>query len=148
MHKEACEMEHSLSDQAEVALCRFLKHPDRCPDDRKIIPPCGLAFSSCQECLEERADSVGVAVRGPNLVSICELRENDGGKVVFIRGDRKILQRLLDMGLTPGTSISVARVAPLKGPIELAVRGSKLALGQDIASIVFVEATKNNPSVK
>ena len=33
------------------------------------------------------------------------------------------------MGLTPGTKVSVTRVAPLKGPVEIAVRGSKLALG-------------------
>jgi DtxR family Mn-dependent transcriptional regulator len=43
------------------------------------------------------------------------------------------------MGLTPGTGISVVRVAPLKGPIEIGVRGAKIALGQDIASNVFVD---------
>ena len=52
VHKQACEMEHSLSDQAEEALCRFLKYPDRCPDDGKTIPPCDLNLSSCKECLE------------------------------------------------------------------------------------------------
>jgi DtxR family Mn-dependent transcriptional regulator len=45
----------------------------------------------------------------------------------------------LDLGLTPGTKISVSRVAPLKGPVEVVVRGSKLALGDEIACNVFVE---------
>ncbi|MFH0896437.1 MAG: FeoA domain-containing protein [Candidatus Bathyarchaeota archaeon] len=31
------------------------------------------------------------------------------------------------------------RVAPLKGPVEVCVRGSKVALGQDIVANVFVE---------
>ena len=36
VHTEACEMEHALSDEAEESLCRFLNHPDKCPDDEKI----------------------------------------------------------------------------------------------------------------
>ncbi|MCL1977263.1 MAG: ferrous iron transport protein A [Candidatus Bathyarchaeota archaeon] len=47
------------------------------------------------------------------------------------------------MGLTPGTKIRVVEVAPMDGPVEVAVRGSKLALGQDIACNVFVEARTN-----
>ena len=50
-----------------------------------------------------------------------------------------MLQRLLDMGLTPGTEICAVRVAPLGGPVELSVRGSKLALGKGVAAKVFVE---------
>ena len=52
VHSEACEMEHALSDEAEESLCRFLKHPDLCPDDSKIIPACDLPFSTCEECVE------------------------------------------------------------------------------------------------
>jgi DtxR family Mn-dependent transcriptional regulator len=80
-----------------------------------------------------------VGKRHQNLVSICNLKTGVSAKVSFIRGEHKTLQRLLDMGLTPGTSIKVARVAPLKGPVEVCVRGSKVALGQDIAANVFVD---------
>jgi len=144
VHKQACEMEHSLSDEAETALCQMLKHPDKCPDDSKLIPPCDLQFSSCEECLERRGEHLEeVGKRNQNLFSITDLKEHDIGKVTMIRGDRKVLQRLLDMGLTPGTNISVVRVAPLTGPVEVAVRGSKLALGRNIASNVFVEVLEN-----
>jgi DtxR family Mn-dependent transcriptional regulator len=143
VHKEACEMEHALSDEAEEALCRFLGHPDKCPDDGKLIPPCGLKFASCEECLESHREGRGeVGKRAQNLVAIKDLRERDVSKVTFIRGDHKVLQRLLDMGLTPGTKISVVKVAPLNGPVEISVRGSKLAIGRDIAANVFVEAIK------
>jgi DtxR family Mn-dependent transcriptional regulator len=81
-----------------------------------------------------------VGRRNRNLVSICALKEGDQGRVSFIRGEHKLLQRLLDMGLTPGTSLSIVRVAPLRGPIEVGVRGSKVALGQDIAANVFVDS--------
>jgi len=45
----------------------------------------------------------------------------------------------MDMGLTPGTKIGVSRIAPMKGPVEISLRGCKLALGEDIACNVFVE---------
>ncbi len=145
VHKQACEMEHSLSDEAEKALCQFLKYPDRCPDDEKIIPPCELQFSSCEKCLRRSSESTEeVGRRGENLVSVYDLSEHEVGKIAFIRGDHKVLKRLLDMGLTPGTSVGVVRVAPFKGPIEVQVRGSKLAIGQDIASNIFVEIAREN----
>ena len=140
VHKQACEMEHVLSDEAEEALCRLLKYPDKCPDDAKTIPPCDLKLSSCEQCLQIHSKGLEeIGKRQENLVSTCDLKEHDLGKVSFVRGDHKVLQRLLDMGLTPGTRLSVVRVAPLNGPIEVAVRGSKLALGRDIASNVFVQ---------
>ncbi len=49
LHDQACEMEHSLSDDAERALCQVLEHPDKCPDD-SVIPACDLKFTTCEEC--------------------------------------------------------------------------------------------------
>jgi DtxR family Mn-dependent transcriptional regulator len=145
VHLEACEMEHALSDEAEESLCRFLNHPDKCPDDEKIIPACNLPFSSCEECVEmHRKGLEEVGRRDQNLVSICALKEGDQCKVSFIRGEHKVLQRLLDMGLTPGTNVNIVRVAPLKGPVEVGVRGAKVALGQDIASNVFVNCLQKH----
>jgi DtxR family Mn-dependent transcriptional regulator len=145
VHVEACEMEHALSDEAEESLCRFLNHPDKCPDDDKIIPACNMPFSSCEECVAVHKEGLEeVGKRNQNLVSMCSLREGDQGRVSFIRGEHKVLQRLLDMGLTPGTNVNVVRIAPLKGPIEVNVRGSKVALGQDIASNVFVDSLQRH----
>ena len=140
VHKEACQMEHALSDEAEESLCRLLKHPDTCSDDGKTIPACDLPFSNCEECIKLHSQGLEeVGKRNKNLISIRELKGGKFGKISFIRGEHKVLQRLLDMGLTPGTRIKVVKVAPMDGPVEVAVRGSKLALGQDIACNVFVE---------
>jgi DtxR family Mn-dependent transcriptional regulator len=143
VHKEACEMEHSLSDDAEESLCRFLRHPDRCPDDGKIIPPCDLQIGSCAECIHLHNQGLEeVGKHSQNLVSMGDLKQGQCGKISFIRGGHNVLQRLLDMGLTPGTKICVVRVAPLGGPVELSVRSSKLALGKGVASKVFVDVEK------
>ncbi|TRO52985.1 metal-dependent transcriptional regulator [Candidatus Bathyarchaeota archaeon] len=143
VHTQACEMEHALSDEAEESLCRFLKHPDKCPDDGKIIPACTLPFKTCEECIQLHNKGLEeVGKRKQNLLSICEVKSGSTVKVSFIRGGHRVLQRLLDMGLTPGTTIKVERCAPFNGPIEICVRGSKLALGRGIADNVFVEITE------
>jgi Fe2+ transport system protein FeoA len=48
-------------------------------------------------------------------------------------------KRLMDMGLTPGTRVTVVRSAPFHGPLEILVRGSRLALGRGMADRIFVE---------
>lgn len=143
VHSEACEMEHALSDEAEESLCRFLKHPDLCPDDSKIIPACDLPFSTCEECVELHKKDLEESGRRQQIpVSISQLKKGERGKVSFIRGEHKVLQRLSDMGLTPGTEVTVVKSAPFHGPLEILVRGSRLALGRGMTEIIFVEAEK------
>lgn len=145
VHKEACEMEHALSDTTERAMCQTLKSPSRCPDDKKIIPPCNLGFSSCSECKEWEGSLEQVGPRKADVIALSALKEKQESKIAFIRGDNKILRRLMDMGLTPGTKIKISRIAPLKGPVEIAVRGSRLALGDEIVCNVFVERPALEP---
>jgi DtxR family transcriptional regulator, Mn-dependent transcriptional regulator len=148
VHKQACEMEHSLSDEAERALCQLLNYPDTCPDDRELIPPCDLQFSSCEECIKrKKLDVEEVGKRNQNLIPIINLKKRQKGKVSFIRGDYKVIRRLLDMGITLNAVISVLKVAPLSGPVEVAVRGSKLAIGREIANNVFVEVIGEDSGV-
>jgi len=142
VHLEACKMEHSLSDEAEESLCRFLKHPDTCSDDGKTIPACDLPFSTCEECIKLHNKGLEeVGKRKENLLALSELSPGQSGKIQFIRGGHSVLQRLLDMGLTPSTKITLLKAAPFEGPIEIAVRGSKLAIGRGIATKVFVDPT-------
>jgi DtxR family transcriptional regulator, Mn-dependent transcriptional regulator len=140
VHEQACEMEHSLSDDAERALCQLLEQPDECPDDEEIIPVCDFKFETCEECRKRRQEEVNqVGKRDKNLVSITNMKRTEKGKVSFIRGDYKVIRRLMDMGITIGAEVCVMEVAPFKGPVEIMVRGSNLALGRDIAKNVFVE---------
>jgi DtxR family Mn-dependent transcriptional regulator len=140
VHSQACELEHALADDAEESLCRFLKHPESCPDDGKIIPPCDLKIGSCAECIQLHKQGLEEeGKRKENLVALSELKEGQSSKIQFIRGGHNILQRLLDMGLTPNTNITLIKKAPFEGPIQISVRGSKLALGRGIASKIYVE---------
>jgi len=140
VHDQACGMEHSLSDDAAESLCRFLRHPDRCPDNGKIIPPCDLQIGSCAKCLE--LHNKGLEENGKNnqnRVAIGNLEQGQCGKISLIRGGYNLLHRLLDMGLKPGTKICAVRVTPPSGPVEVSVGTSKIVLGKGIASKVFVD---------
>jgi len=76
------------------------------------------------------------------------LRDGESGIITSIKAGRGrggggrgwgFKKRLMDMGLTPGTRITVVRSAPFRGPLEVSVRGSRLALGRGMAERIFVE---------
>jgi len=140
VHDQACKMEHSLSDEAEEAMCKKLKGVDTCPHGRHI-PPCDLDFDTCEECFAEKSlkASDPDGGRNRNIIPITELKPLQKARISFIRGGRKVIQRLADLGLTPGTTVSLQRAAPFKGPVEIVVRGSSLAVGRGIAEKIFIE---------
>ncbi len=64
------------------------------------------------------------------------------GRVLgFQAGGGAYRRKLLSMGLTPGVSIQVVRVAPLGDPVEVRVRGTSLSLRRDEAAVLEVERT-------
>ena len=83
-------------------------------------------------------------------VPLTALRDGQIGKVTSIktghgRGRGRgwgFEKRLNDMGLTPGTRVTVVKSAPFHGPLEILVRGSRLALGRGMAERVFVEVER------
>jgi Fe2+ transport system protein FeoA len=71
------------------------------------------------------------------------LKKGEAAIVASISGGRGrggvFQKRLNDMGLTPGTKITVVKSGPFHGPFEVIVRGSRLALGRGMARKIFVE---------
>ena len=60
-------------------------------------------------------------------------------KVVKIEGQGVVKRRIMDMGLTKGTSVYVRKVAPLGDPIEVTVRGYELSLRKADAELIEVQ---------
>lgn len=59
--------------------------------------------------------------------------------VKAITGGRPVRRRLLELGLVPGTQVSVVGVSPLGDPLELEVRGSRLSIRKKEALTIEVE---------
>ena len=55
-----------------------------------------------------------------------------------------VRQRLIDMGLTPGTKIKIKKIAPFGDPIEVTVRGYELSLRRSDAA----QITMGNPPAR
>ncbi len=48
--------------------------------------------------------------------------------VVKLHGEGAVKRRIMDMGITKGTTVFVRKTAPLGDPIEVTVRGFELSL--------------------
>ena len=59
-------------------------------------------------------------------------------KVVKLHGEGAIKRRIMDMGITKGTSIYVRKLAPLGDPIEVTVRGYELSLRKSDAKMIEI----------
>ncbi len=55
-----------------------------------------------------------------------------------IGGEGAVKRRIMDMGITKGTQVTVRKVAPLGDPIELTVRGYELSIRKGDAEMIEV----------
>ena len=68
-----------------------------------------------------------------------ELSPGESGMIVSVGNQSgAVKRRLVDMGLTPGTEITVRKVAPLGDPVELTVRGYELSVRKGDAENIEV----------
>lgn len=73
------------------------------------------------------------------IMNLAEMDQNKRGKVFRVNAGRRATQRLSGLGITPGTIIEKISQAPFRGPIQVKVRGSRLALGRGLALKIMVE---------
>ena len=57
---------------------------------------------------------------------------------VKLHGAGALRRRIMDMGITKGTSIYVRKVAPLGDPVEITVRGYELSIRKGDAECIEV----------
>ncbi|NLY52745.1 MAG: ferrous iron transport protein A [Firmicutes bacterium] len=72
-------------------------------------------------------------------LSLNALGQGSQGTVVSINCSGPVRRRLMDMGLTPGTQVTVDGTAPLGDPIIICARGCRLALRQMEAAQICVQ---------
>jgi Fe2+ transport system protein FeoA len=61
-------------------------------------------------------------------MTLKDLGIGKSGIVSAVGGERILRKRLLEMGITPRTTITVKKAAPMGDPIELLLRGYVLSL--------------------
>ncbi len=110
VHRNACELEHHVPDELELAIHQKV-------ESEKPLP-----------------------VKAPrNVRPITSLLDGQRGVICFIEGGRGASQRLADLGMTPGTEVKVVKCALFHGPLMICVRGTTLAIGRGLAARIFVK---------
>ena len=72
-------------------------------------------------------------------MTLAELKIGQDAVLCSIGGQGELRHHLLDMGLTPGTEVTLRKVAPMGDPIQLELRGYELTLRLDDAAKIEVE---------
>lgn len=73
-----------------------------------------------------------------NLQLLSDLDEGESAYVVTIHGDDKLVKRLMDMGFVIKTPLEVKRSLGRRGPMIISIKGSDLAIGEEIAKSIVV----------
>ena len=73
-------------------------------------------------------------------MTLNELKIGQSAIIKSVGGDKgQLRQHLLDMGLIPGTEVTLIKFAPMGDPMELLIRGYDLTLRIDDARLIEVE---------
>jgi DtxR family Mn-dependent transcriptional regulator len=121
-NERACEFEHLLHHGVDTKICTLLNHPTTSPHANPIPPGvCG-----------EQARAEGAV----GVVALTEFRPGETGEIAYLAAsdDRK-MQKLMSMGVLPGTSVQLLRNYP---SYIFKVGQSEFAVDQELASEIFV----------
>jgi Fe2+ transport system protein FeoA len=72
-------------------------------------------------------------------LSLADLENGQTGIIISMHDGKKASKRLADLGLKPGTELTVRSRTLFSGPVQIEVNGSKLVLGRGLASKIVVE---------
>ena len=73
------------------------------------------------------------------MQTLKDVRCDQDAVVVRLHGEGAVKRRIMDMGITKGTSVYVRKVAPLGDPLEITVRGYELSLRKSDAQMIEVQ---------
>ncbi len=120
--EDACLFEHLLQPGLEDRVCTLLGHPLTCPDGRPI--PRG---NCCRLAERDQLREVG---------PLCDGRAGQSGVVAYLSTrDNREIQKLMAMGILPGSDIRLLRLFP---SYIFAIGQSQFTVDHTLAEKIFV----------
>ncbi|MBN1189947.1 MAG: metal-dependent transcriptional regulator [Dehalococcoidales bacterium] len=133
--KDACLMEHVVSSHTMMRMMKYLEITrDLKAAKRPLSADQRLTEETGPDVYEEKDLAATKTVR-----SLDELKAGERGRIIRVASDKKLKSRILDMGITPGSEITVKGCAPLGDPVEVNIKGYELTLRKNEASQIYVE---------
>lgn len=77
-------------------------------------------------------------------MTLNQLKVGESAIITSVGGDGPLRCRLLDMGLTPRTQVTLCKVAPMGDPVEIQVRGYQLTLRVEDARNIQIRTDKGD----
>lgn len=72
------------------------------------------------------------------MLKLSELAPGNAGVIESVGGEAAFRRRLIDMGITPGTKVTIVRLAPFGDPIQINIRGYELSIRKSEADQILV----------
>jgi ferrous iron transport protein A len=69
------------------------------------------------------------------------MAKNQSGRITSVKVGGELGRRIREMGLVPGTQITIQGRAPLNDPVALRIMGGTLTLRNNEADYIMVETT-------
>ena len=66
-------------------------------------------------------------------MTINDLKIGDSGTIATVGGEGLLRLRFLDLGLIPGTKVTLQKIAPMGDPIQIRLRGYELTIRREDA---------------
>ena len=73
------------------------------------------------------------------MLTLGDLHIGQDAIIRVVGGEGELRHHLLDMGLTPGTEVTLRKIAPMGDPIEVELRGYELTLRVEEAKKIEIE---------
>lgn len=73
-----------------------------------------------------------------NMKTLKQAKVGDTVTIVKLHGEGAVKRRIMDMGITKGTEVHIRKVAPLRDPIEVTVRGYELSIRKADAEMIEI----------
>jgi DtxR family Mn-dependent transcriptional regulator len=128
----------SLAQNLAEAVQLEMEGTEKVGNEVKSTPLQSTSTISKNEEASEMQTKAETRVR---QIPLHKLNTGQRGVVVRVGGKGPARQRMMDMGLVPGTEVQIVRVAPLGDPIEFTVKGYSLSLRKSEAKAIEVEVT-------
>ena len=75
-------------------------------------------------------------------MTIDDLKIGQSGVIDRVGGEGALRLRFLDMGLIPGTNVTLEKVAPMGDPIQIQVRGYELTSRREDAQKITLKEVR------
>jgi DtxR family Mn-dependent transcriptional regulator len=127
---QACQLEHALFEGVDETICTLLGHPQFCPHG-KPIPP-----GVCCHQMRKSVDRL--------IAPLTELNVGERGAIAYLHmNDPKHAQKLMAMGVLPGTPIVLQRRSP---SFVFEVGYSQFAVDEQMAADIYVRLAPSTNS--